>query len=175
MNVTITGFMGAGKTTAGRRLARLLGIPFADSDAEIERAYGPIAQIFETEGESAFRGREAETIARLCAGGPIVLAVGGGAVLDPANRAVMRRDGCIVNLALKAETAFARVAHRTHRPVLGAAPSLERIRELMTERAAAYADNDLSISVDARSPSAVAHIIARWYKRRLGPREAVGK
>jgi shikimate kinase len=173
VNVTITGFMGAGKTTAGRRLARLLRLPFADSDAEIERAYGPIAQIFEHEGERVFRDREAETIARLCADGPLVLAVGGGAVLDPANRAVMRRCGYIVNLALKPETAFSRVAHRSHRPVLGSAPELEKIRELMAERAAAYADNDLSISVDARSPSAIAHIIARWYKRRVEANAAV--
>ena len=173
VNVTITGFMGAGKTTAGRRLARLLGIPFADSDAEIERAYGPIAQIFATEGEAVFRERESETIARLCSGGPLVLAVGGGAVLDPANRVAMRRDGCIVNLALKPETAYSRVAHRTHRPVLGSSVELERIRELMAERAAAYADNDLSISVDARSPSAIAHIIARWYRRRIEDSAAV--
>ena len=164
MNVTITGFMGAGKTTAGRRLARLLRIPFVDSDVEIERAYGPIAQIFERDGESVFRERESETISRLCEGGPLVLAVGGGAILDPANRAVMRRNGCIVNLALKPETVFARVAHRAHRPLLGPAPTLETIRALMAERAAAYADNDLSISVDSRSPSAIAHMIARWYK-----------
>lgn len=173
MNVTITGFMGAGKTTAGRRLARLLRIPFADSDAEVERAFGPIAELFERGGEASFRARETETIARLCAGGPLVLAVGGGAVLDPANRAAMRRNGCIVNLALKPETAFARVSHRAHRPLLGPTPSLERIRALMAERAAAYADNDLSISVDARSPSAIAHMIARWYKRKTAVDDAV--
>jgi len=166
VNVTITGFMGAGKTTAGRRLARLLRIPFADSDVEIERVHGPIAEIFEGEGEAGFRLRESETIARLCEGGPLVLAVGGGAILDPANRAIMRRNGCIVNLAIKPETAYARVAHRAHRPLLGPVPTLETIRSLMAERSAAYADNDLSISVDARSPSAIAHIIARWYKRK---------
>lgn len=173
VNVTITGFMGAGKSTAGRRLARLLRIPFVDSDVEIERAYGPIAEIFERDGEAVFRARESETIARLCDEGPHVLAVGGGAVLDPANRAVMRRNGCIVNLALKPETAYSRVAHRTHRPLLGAVPTLETIRALMAERAPAYADNDLSIAVDARSPSAIAHIIAKWYRRKTAAEEAV--
>jgi len=167
--------MGAGKTTAGRRLARLLRIPFVDSDVEIERTYGPIAEIFERDGEAAFRARESETIARLCAGGPLVLAVGGGAILDPANRQVMRRNGCIVNLALKPETVHARVAHRTHRPLLGPVPTLETIRSLMAERAAAYADNDLSISVDSRSPSAVAHIIARWYKGKTSTQAAVSQ
>ena len=175
VNVTITGFMGAGKTTAGRRLARLLSIPFVDSDVEIERTYGPIPEIFERDGEAAFRERETETIAKLCEGGPLVLAVGGGAILDPANRAILRRNGCIVNLALKPETAFARVAHRAHRPLLGAVPTLETIRALMAERAAAYADNDLSIAVDTRSPSAIAHIIARWYKRKTAPGEAVSR
>jgi shikimate kinase len=173
VNVSITGFMGAGKSTAGRRLARLLRIPFVDSDVEIERAYGPIAEIFDRDGEAVFRARESETLARLCAEGPHVLAVGGGAVLDPANRAVMRRNGCIVNLALKPETAYSRVAHRTHRPLLGPVPTLETIRALMAERAAAYADNDLSISVDTRSPSAIAHIIARWYRRKTSAEEAV--
>jgi shikimate kinase len=167
--------MGAGKTTAGRRLARLLRIPFVDSDVEIERAYGPIAEMFEREGEAVFRTRESETIAKLCEGGPLVLAVGGGAILEPANRAIMRRNGCIVNLALKPETAFARVAHRAHRPLLGAAPTLETIRALMSERAAAYADNDLSIAVDTRSPSAIANIIARWYKRKMEAEEAVSR
>jgi len=173
MNVTLTGFMGAGKTTAGRRLARLLRIPFYDSDTEIEREHGPIADIFERLGEAAFRTIEAETITRLCAGGPLVLAVGGGAVLDAANRRAMRGGGWIVNLALKPETALSRVAHRSHRPVLGQAPALESIRSLMVERAAAYADNDLSIAVDAKSPSAIAHIIARWYRRRAASDKAV--
>ena len=172
MNVTLTGFMGAGKTTAGRRLARLLHLPFVDSDVEIEKAHGSIAEIFAREGEARFRAYEAETIARVCGGGPVVFAVGGGAVLDPANRAAMRQRGCIVNLALRAETAHARVAHRTHRPLLGAVPSLETISEIMRQRAAAYADNDLSIAVDGKSPAAVAHIIARWYRRRARLKES---
>ena len=171
MNVTLTGFMGAGKTTAGRRLARLLRLPFVDSDVEIEKAHGSIAEIFAGEGEAQFRAYEAEAIAQACGAGPVVLAVGGGAVLDPANRAVMRRGGCIVNLALRPETAFARVAHRTHRPLLGTVPSLETITEIMRQRAAAYADNDLSIAVDGKSAAAIAHIIARWYRRRAQPAE----
>ena len=169
MNVALTGFMGAGKTTAGKRLARLLGIPFADSDSEIEREHGPIAQIFAREGEPCFRRYESEAIDRLTEKGPLVLAVGGGAVLDPANRQRLRRNGCIVNLALKPETAYRRVAHRTHRPLLGPAPSLESIRSIMQARAAAYADNDLSVAVDTKTPSAVAHIIARWYRHRCSP------
>lgn len=168
VHLALTGFMGAGKTTAGKRLARLLGLPFADTDAEVESARGKIADIFEREGEPAFRRYESEAIARLCEGAPRVIAVGGGAVLNAANRAALRKNGCIVNLALKPETAFRRVAHRTHRPLLGPAPTLEAIRSIMREREEAYADNDLSIAVDAKTPSAVAHIIARWYRRKVG-------
>lgn len=168
MNVSLTGFMGAGKTTAGRGLARLLSLRFVDVDAEIERAHGPIPTIFEVRGEAGFRRIESETIAAVAAAGPQVIAVGGGAVLDPENRRALRDGGVIVNLAIKPETVLRRVAHRTHRPVLGTAPSLETIRAVLLERAAAYADNDLSIAVDTKSPRAVAQIIARWYRRRCG-------
>lgn len=167
MNVAITGFMGAGKSTAGRRLARLLRIPFVDIDTEIERSHGPIAEIFAREGEAQFRRHETEIIERISLDGPRVIAVGGGGVIAEQNRRALRRNGCIVNLALKPETAHRRVAHRTHRPLLGPAPSLETIRLLMRERAEAYADNDLSIAVDSKTPIAVAHIIARWYRRRF--------
>lgn len=170
MNIALTGFMGAGKSTAGRRLARLLRIPFVDVDAEVEREHGKIAEIFAHEGEPAFRRYESEALQRLASGGPHVISVGGGAVLDPRNRATLRRNGLIVNLAVKAETAHRRVAHRAHRPMLGPMPSLEAIRELMAARAKAYADNDLSIAVDAKTPLAVAHIVARWYRHRTQSR-----
>lgn len=171
--VSLTGFMGAGKSTAGKRLARLLALPFSDTDLEIEQAHGKIADIFAREGEATFRLYEAEAIARLCEAGPRVIAVGGGAVVNEANRAALRRNGCIVNLALKPETAYRRVAHRSHRPLLGPAPSVDTIREIMRARAEAYADNDLSIAVDAKTPSAVAHIIARWYRHRVAEGERV--
>ena len=158
--------MGAGKTTAGKRLARLLHLPFSDTDSEIERAHGKIADIFEREGEALFRQYEAEAIARVSEDGPRIIAVGGGAVVNAANRLALRRNGCIVNLAIKPETAYRRVAHRSHRPMLGPVPTVETIRSIMQERAEAYADNDLSIAVDSKTPSAVAHIIARWYRRR---------
>ena len=159
--------MGAGKSTAGRRLARLLHLPFVDTDAEIERAYGRISDIFAREGEGRFRQYESEVIERISANAPRVIAVGGGAVLSKANRLVLRRHGVIVNLALRPETAYRRVSHRAHRPLLGPMPSLDNIRTMMQERASAYADNDLSIAVDSKTPLAVAHIIARWYRRKV--------
>src|SRR5579864_4278223 len=99
MNVALTGFMGAGKTTTGKRLSRLLGMDFIDTDAEIARRHGPIKEIFAMQGEQAFRRFEAAVIEEVVKAGPLVLAVGGGAVLDADNRKRLRNSGFIVHLA----------------------------------------------------------------------------
>jgi shikimate kinase len=166
MNLWLTGFMGAGKTTTGRRLARILRLPFADTDAEIEREHGPIAGIFEAAGEGGFRTIEASVIATIAAGTAAIVAVGGGAVLSAENRAAMRYHGAIVHLSITPAGALARVAHRSHRPLLGPAPDLAIIQEVMNARADAYADCDHCVHVDGRTPAAVAHAVARWYRRR---------
>lgn len=167
--MTLTGFMGAGKSTTGRRLAKLLGYAFVDADAELERLHGPIFDIFHSRGEQEFRRLERALIAKLCATGPRVMAVGGGAVLDPSTRRLLRRGGVIVHLAVSAECAWRRVAHRRHRPLLGERPDLDRVRELLAARASAYADCDLSVRVDHRTPLGVARTIARWYQDRCLP------
>ncbi|HZV80176.1 MAG TPA: shikimate kinase [Candidatus Binatus sp.] len=167
MNVALTGFMGAGKSTVGRRLARMLGMHFVDSDAQIVRDHGPISEIFAHDGEAQFRRWEHEVIARLAADSSQVIAVGGGAVLDPKNRRLLRDRGYIVHLSISPEAAYRRVAHRTHRPVLGETPTIDRIRELLEVRAAAYADNDFSITVEDSTAGRVAGTIARWYRDRM--------
>jgi shikimate kinase len=166
MHLALTGFMGAGKTTVGRRLARLLRMPFADSDAEIARAHGEIKQIFEVEGEVQFRRYEREALESLVSGPPSVMAVGGGAVVSPENRALLRRSGVIVHLAIDAEAAHKRVAHRTHRPLLGETPDVNAIRALLERRREAYADNDFEVRAGGRTPEALAREIARWYRER---------
>ena len=163
MNVVLTGFMGAGKSTTGKRLAKLLGVRFVDVDAEIERRHGPIADIFARQGEPSFREIEADVIRELGSGAPCVAALGGGAVLDPANRAELRRHSYVVNLRISPRAAHRRVAHRIHRPLLGTKPDLATVTALLGERAEAYADCDLSIAVDRRSATQTASIIARWY------------
>jgi shikimate kinase len=167
MHLALTGFMGAGKSTVGRRLARITGMRFVDSDDEIVRVHGPVSQIFAEHGEQRFRALERETLERLCAAEPSVIAVGGGAVLDPRNRVLLRQHGYIVHLAISAQGAHARVAHRTHRPLLGEAPSIERVRELLAARKDAYDDNDLRIAVEGMTPGKVAGSIARWYRARI--------
>jgi len=165
MNLWLTGFMGAGKTTTGRRLARILRLPFTDTDAEIEREHGPIAKIFESAGESRFRALESGVIAAMAGGSAKVVAVGGGAIVLPENRAAMRASGRVIHLSISAGGALARVAHRTHRPLLGATPELATVEQVMAARAEAYADCDFCVIVDGRNPAAVAHTIARWYRR----------
>ncbi|MBV8164896.1 MAG: shikimate kinase [Candidatus Eremiobacteraeota bacterium] len=166
MNVALTGFMGAGKSTTGKRLARLLGMPFIDADAELERLHGSIAEIFATRGEREFRRLETEMIERLSADGPRVIAVGGGAVVELSNRRMLRRHGVIVHLKVSPAVAWRRVAHRRHRPLLGERPDLARVTSMLTERASAYADCDYVVHVDHRTPLGTARAIARWYRAR---------
>jgi len=175
MHLWLTGFMGAGKTTTGRRLARILRMPFADTDVEIEREHGPISDIFEMAGEARFRVLEADAIAGLARRPPSVIAVGGGAVLSHENRAVMRSGGAIVHLSITAAGAFARVSHRSHRPLLGPAPVLADIERVMAARAKAYADNDYRVFVDGKELAAVAHTVARWYRRRAAEPVSSGR
>lgn len=166
MNLALIGFMGAGKSTVGRRLARMIDMEFADSDAEVVRRHGPIPEIFAQQGEARFRRFEREALELLCARDSCVIAVGGGAVLDPANRALLRRRCLLVHLAISPEVAHARVIRRTHRPLLGETPTLERVRGLLAERAQAYADNDLSMPVGDATAGKVAGAIAQWYRTR---------
>jgi shikimate kinase len=88
-------------------------------------------------------------------------------VIDPENRSLLRTNGFIVHLSISPEAAYQRVAHRTHRPVLGETPKIERIRELFAARAAAYADNDFSVAVEDSTAGRVAGTIARWYRDRM--------
>jgi shikimate kinase len=170
MNLALTGFMGAGKTTTGRRLARILGMAFIDTDAEIERRHGPISDIFKVQGEPEFRKIETALLAELSQAGPHVMAVGGGAVLDARNRQELRRGGVIVHLAVSPQSAWRRVSHRRHRPLLGEQPSLVTVTALLEARATAYADCDLTLRVDHRTPLGAARIIARWYEDELNRR-----
>src|ERR1700680_2730598 len=100
MNLALTGFMGAGKTPIGRRLARILNMPFVDTDLEIGREHGAIATIFAREGEASFRKYETDVLTQLQTRAPCVVAVGGGAVIAPENRALLRKSGVIVHLAI---------------------------------------------------------------------------
>src|SRR5690606_31582620 len=118
-NLVLVGPMGAGKSAIGRRLAERLGLPFADVDEDIEAATGAsIPVIFDCEGEAGFRARERSTLAARLAGEALVLATGGGAVLDPGNRRLLRERGYVVWLRSRVETQLERLGRCGNRPLL---------------------------------------------------------
>ena len=156
-NVILTGFMGTGKTTVGRLLARALGYDFVDTDALIEAQEGcTIADIFRKRGEEAFRALEAETGRALAGRRGLVIATGGRMMLDPENAAVLGRTGRVFCLRAAPGEILARVSGpgQPRRPLLETAAPLERIAALLAEREAGYARFD-RIDTGGRTPEAV--------------------
>lgn len=138
-HLVLVGMMGSGKTTVGRRVAARLGRRLRDSDAEVEARTGrTVREIFETDGEPAFRAEEARALAEaLDDPEPAVVAAAGGVVLDPANRDRLRAGGTVVWLEASPEDLARRVGSRNHRPLLGDDP-LVALRRLDGERRALY-------------------------------------
>jgi 3-dehydroquinate synthase len=131
--------MGAGKTTIGRMLARKLGLKFIDSDHEIEARTGAsIPWIFEIEGEAAFRRREADVIRDLTGQEGIVLATGGGAILNEQNRAYLQERGTVIYLRASVNSILARTAHDKNRPLLQTADPRSKLEELTLVRDPLY-------------------------------------
>jgi shikimate kinase len=180
----ITGFMATGKSAVGHLVAARLGWRFIDSDTEIvARAGRPIAAIFSADGEAKFRALERQVIASiaderrhcpLCHGDyPAVVSTGGGVLVDEANAAALKRCGVVVCLTARPEVIAARVGRSpAKRPKLleGGKPLLERVSELMNERAAAYARADVAvdtsnISIEDAADRVLAEFAARAYGR----------
>lgn len=131
--------MGAGKTTVGKRLARELRLSFVDVDQWIEEATGvTVATIFEIEGEAGFRAREAQALRQLAGAPGMVVATGGGAVLDPLNRARMAASGFVVYLQATPELLYARTCNDKSRPLLRVADPRARIASLAARRDPLY-------------------------------------
>lgn len=168
-NIFLVGPMGAGKTTVGRRLAQLRGMRFVDSDHEIERRTGvDIPYIFEKEGEAGFRRREAQAIAELSDEAPIVLATGGGAILDPDNRRLLAQRGIVVYLHASVDQQLARTQRSDTRPLLQqAADRREVLERLFRLRDPLYREiAHLVVSTDSRSAKCVVRDIEDFVARR---------
>jgi shikimate kinase len=155
--VLLIGMMGAGKSTTGHLLSKRLGWPYLDSDEEIYHQTGrTVPEIWKQDGEAAFRAEESRVLAEATTSdGPAVIAVAGGAVLDPDNRARIRGAGLVVWLRADVAVLAERVGSGVGRPLLeeGAAAAMQRLTEV---RAPIYAElADLALDVDRMSPPQV--------------------
>ena len=147
--IALVGLMGAGKTSVGKRLALLLGVPFVDSDYEIAEAAGmSIPEIFASLGEPAFRDGERRVIARLLAERPKILATGGGAFVEPRTRAEILGHATSVWIRADLDLLWDRVRDRPGRPLLQASDPRAVLADLDRRRSPIYAEAD--VVVDSR-------------------------
>jgi len=147
--------MGAGKSKIGRRLAARLGLPFFDSDPEIEAAAGEtIEEIFVNRGERVFREGERRVIARLLAQPVHVLATGGGAFMDPATRQLIARRAVSLWLRADLDVLVSRVLRRSNRPLLKQGDPRATLAELIERRHPVYAEADVAVDSGEGSPEA---------------------
>ena len=168
-NVYLIGPMGSGKTAVGRRLATLLGWEFFDSDAEIEKRTGvDIRFIFEKEGEARFRQRERDVIADLTALDGVVIATGGGVILDPANRERLAKTGTVVYLETTIDTLVRRTKTAKTRPLLMNDDPRAVLERMMVVRRPLYEGAaDLKIETTGRQVRAVAADIQQQLNQRV--------
>ena len=159
-NIIFVGLMGAGKTTVGRSLAKNLKKTFLDSDFEIEKRTGvKIPTIFEMEGEAGFRKRETAVLQDLCSLQNVVLATGGGAVLDSNNRNIMKSCGIVVYLRADIHDLYLRTRHDKNRPLLQTSDPQAKLQELFAVRDPLYREV-ADIVVDTGNQP-VAQIVAK--------------
>jgi shikimate kinase len=176
-NLFIVGMMGAGKSAVGRTLATRLARPFVDSDHEIQSRTGvSIATIFEVEGEAGFRRREEQVIDELSRRDDgIVLATGGGAVLSPATRALLRERGFTVYLHAKAHDLWLRTRNDRHRPLLACDDPKARIEELLQIRDPLYREvADLIVETGRPSVARLVELLAERFEGRSGGEGGAG-
>lgn len=170
-NLILVGPMGAGKTSIGRRLAERLELAFVDADVALETTTGATVNlIFELEGEAGFRERERLLLAELCAQRGLLIATGGGAVLDPATRRVMSASAFVVYLRTGVEHQLERLERDRTRPLLRAPDRRERLQAMAAQRGPLYEEvADLVYDSDRASVASacevlLAELAVRWQR-----------
>jgi shikimate kinase len=172
-HLVLVGLMGAGKTSVGHRCAELLGRPFVDTDELVVAAAGvPFDELWATEGEAGFRARERVAVADAAASpAPLVIAGGGGVVLDPDNRRLLRGSGLVVWLEASPAVLASRLADDDSRPLLAGGDRVTTLTRLGDTRAPAYeAAADVTVDTEGRAVDEVAAAVIEefmsWSERR---------
>ena len=164
-NLYLVGFMGTGKSTVGRQVARQLGYQFFDSDREIERTQGkPVAGIFAEEGEAKFRALEREFIERGHPGEGSVIACGGGLVVPTGMLELLHRRGVVVCLHASIEIILERTMRTKHRPLLQVENPEQRLRALFAEREKVYGRTGTMVLTDRRPLREIVGHVLRVYR-----------
>lgn len=165
--IVLVGLMGAGKSTVGRRLAKRLGLPFVDSDSEIEEAAGTTAaELFERYGENDFRDGERRLVSRLMDGTIRVIATGGGAFVDPRTRQLLNDHAITVWLDAPVEVLAERTGRRDTRPLLRRGDRAATLTRLSQEREPMYAEAQIHIrSGNGAHGEVVEAIVAALHER----------
>jgi shikimate kinase len=171
-NIILVGFMATGKSHVGRIISRRTGRDAADLDEEIvRRAHKPIHRIFDEDGEAVFRAMERHAAMSLCEGGDKIIAAGGGAFAQESTRQILLDSGTVFCLTARPETIHYRITRGSPsaavRPMLAGGDPLERIRELLEERAESYARAHYSIPTDDRTPEEVADQVLQIFEAQL--------
>lgn len=170
MNLYLIGYRGSGKTTVAAELSSLLSLPWMDADQKlVETAGKTIAQIFAEIGEPGFRDLESQTLKSLASKGEQIVALGGGVILRPENREILKQTGKTVWLTAPPEVLAERIqqdaATKANRPSLTSQGVLGEIQTVLQQRLPLYKEAaDWSIAVDQYSPPEVARQIAEWWK-----------
>jgi len=163
--LVLVGYMGTGKSTVGKKLARRLGMKFVDSDREVERVTGyTVNEIFKKFKEIRFRSEEKAALRRLTRNSGQIISTGGGAVLDPENVETLKNNGFVVCLTAEPEIIYQRLRRKKNRPLLQTENPLATIKEMLADRAPFYARADATVDTSEMDLEAVIAEVTRLYQ-----------
>ncbi len=167
-NLVLVGFMGTGKTSVGRKLARKLGMKFVDTDQEIERVTGmTVREIFKKHGEIRFRSEEKAAVRRITGEDGQVIATGGGVVLDPENMRMLKQNGVVVCLTAEPEVIYQRLKNKKNRPLLQTEEPLKTIKRLLAERQPLYESAGIAVNTTNKDlDDVIAEVEKIFYRKR---------
>jgi len=166
-NIVLTGFMGAGKSTVGKKLARTLNMSIVDTDDLIEsRAEMSITDIFARHGEEHFRELEEKVVEEVSRLENHVIVTGGGVVLRESNMKNLKKNGVVIYLHATPEVIYERIKDQTHRPLLQVDDPMAKIKELLEYRAPFYANNDFTVDTSNLSVEEVVEEILRVLRKK---------